>query len=684
MMQNTPGNMALVSSKPGDFLEKIDELEEVDVNDITTPTTALAVRRIDSGYDSDILSPTELRGENIGKNYKPKKAELLDSLEELLNTELKDSNTVLKLENDGMKKTIDQLESKNKILEKNNEVLKMEVSLCTEQFDIISDGNKSLEKRVEALLEEKKQLQEHLVSLQENLSDTVEANVASLDILKMENLKINKELEKAKKSKDASLSEEVQALRPLLEEARARNDDLTSDVKGLEDLVNKKDRDLLILQDRNYFSEVKLSKTRKYIRHREREFKEDLQGMDFQFKRQLSQLNFNNHQLAKARDFFWGKANSLESKCKSLERTQLHTGPVIQNTQNIVDSNAKLLQSRLAEEQKKFQSQSEALQSLQVQLSEAKKNYALVEKSLMDQKLVMQSQSMENKHDAYEVMKSQFSTLAAEVEAKDGKLEEVAKEIAEKDEAMRQQKLSYDSLKKKLAEKDKMLTEVKNRYQDSKKASEANRKQSENVVNDQKLQIQDLVTHINMLNEGKTGGVDRNIHETLLKEYKLLKDKNHQLQKIINPSNSYSQPADQPHTATLSTGTDDASVNFRTRYPLDRETGRVLVDGMTLNTTGLELVSEDHGVSTRPEEWSEADNRSKPISQFVNPAAVCHQKNVYKAIMDTTDYSSQAVARPVDDYDLGLVPQSGMFPGEQYDSWDGSYFPPDDFCGEDE
>ena len=343
-----------------------------------------------------------------------------------------------------------------------------------------------------------------------------------------------------------------------------------------------------------------------------------------------------------------------------------------------------MLQSRLAEEQKKFQRQSEALQSLQVQLSEAKKNYALVEKSLMDQKLVMQSQSMENKHDAYEVMKSQFSTLAAEVEAKDGKLEEVAKEIAEKDEAMRQQKLSYDSLKKKLAEKDNMLTEVKNRYQDSKKASEANRKQSENVVNDQRLQIQDLVTHINMLNEGKTGGVDRNIHETLLKEYKLLKDKNHQLQKIINPSNSYSQPADQPYTATLSTGTDDASVNFRTRYPLDRETGKVLVDGMTLNTTGLELVSEDHGVSTRPEEWSEADNRSKPISQFVNPAAVFHQKNVYQAIQDTTDYSSQAIARPTDDYDLGLVPQSGMFPGEQYDSWDGSYFPPDDFCGEDE
>merc|ERR1711888_429192 len=134
----------------------------------------------------------------------------------------------------------------------------------------------------------------------------------------------------------------------------------------------------------------------------------------------------------------------------------------------------------------------------------------------MDQKLKMQSQSMENKHDAYEVMKSQFSTLAAEVEAKDGKLEEVAKEIAEKDEA--------------------------------------NRKQSENVVKDQRLQIQDLITHINMLNEGKTGGVDRNILETLLKEYKLLKDKNHQLQKIINPSNSYSQPADQPHTATLSTG----------------------------------------------------------------------------------------------------------------------------------
>ena len=615
--------MALVSRKPGEFLEKIDELEEVDVNDITTPTAQSAVRRMDSGYDSDILTPTELRGENIGKDCKPKKADLLKSFEELLSNELEKSNTVLKLENDDLKKTIDQLESRNKLLEKQKRILEQEVSLCNEQFNIINNGNKSLEERVEAILLEKKQLQECLVSLQENFNDTVEANAASLDILKVENLKISKELEKAKNSKDVSLSEEVQALQPLLEEAKARNDDLTSEVDGLEDLVKKKDRDLLILQDRNYFSEVKLSKTRKYIRHREREFREELQSMDFQFKSHLNQLNCNNYQLAKARDFFWGKANSLESRCKSLERTQLHAGPVMQHTPNVVDSNAKLLHSRLVEEQKRFQSQSEVLQSLQAQLAEAKKDYALVEKAFNDQKLEMLSQGMENKHDAYEVMKSQFSTLAAEVEAKDRKLEEVAKEIAEKVEAMRQQKLSYDSLKKKLAEKDKMLTEVKNRYQDSKKASEANRKQSENVVNDQKMRIQDLITQINVMNEGKTGGVDRNIHETLLKEYKLLKDKNYELQMKINPSSSYSQPADQPYTATLSTGTDDTSVNFRTRYPLDK-TGKVLVNGMTLNTTGLELVSAPQGVSTGADAWSEADSRPKPISQYVNPAAVLH------------------------------------------------------------
>ena len=51
MMQNTPGNMALVSSKPGDLLERIDELEDFDVNDITTPTTESVVQRMDSGYE---------------------------------------------------------------------------------------------------------------------------------------------------------------------------------------------------------------------------------------------------------------------------------------------------------------------------------------------------------------------------------------------------------------------------------------------------------------------------------------------------------------------------------------------------------------------------------------------------------------------------------------------------------
>ena len=120
-MQNNSGNMALVSRKPGEFLEKIDELEEVDVNDITTSTAQSAVRRMDSGYDSDILTPTELRGENIGKDYKPKKADLLKSFEELLSNELEKSNTVLKLENDDLKKTIDQLESRNKLLEKQKE-----------------------------------------------------------------------------------------------------------------------------------------------------------------------------------------------------------------------------------------------------------------------------------------------------------------------------------------------------------------------------------------------------------------------------------------------------------------------------------------------------------------------------------------------------------------------------------
>ena len=60
-------------------------------------------------------------------------------------------------------------------------------------------------------------------------------------------------------------------MEPILHEALEFIEGLEYQVKYLEEAIKEKDKNLLIFQDRNYQSEVRLSKTRMYIQHRERE-----------------------------------------------------------------------------------------------------------------------------------------------------------------------------------------------------------------------------------------------------------------------------------------------------------------------------------------------------------------------------------------------------------------------------
>ena len=500
-----------VLSDSGKALERIDEIcERVDEMEGLTELTAKSgkAQRIDSAYGSESCTPAEFL-KDVEGNKENTWPLLLQMFEEQINRDLKKENVNFQISNDRLRQQIEDLTKENEVLKNGkddnsvlekltaeneslkgaNGLLKKELQLANSQVDALSGVGKSIAKREEQWSREKDQLFQDLNSLQEKHNHALKTNAACIEIAKLEKQKATKELEDARSSleelkrtrvednKDrtkalveeqvAYYTKQVESLQPLLEEAQANRDHLATEVVGLENLIRKKDNDLLILQDRNYYAEVKLSKTRKYINHRERECNQELRNLDFQLKSRINKLNWNLHHLVKARDFFLGKAHFLENKCKALERTQQNSGP------GMVDP-------RVLQLQKKLDSQSEFLLGLQKKLEEARKDYALAQKAYMDQRLKMKAQQneqclckgrlevAEGDENINIVMKNQFSALAADLEAKDKKIEDVAKEITEKEEALRQQKASYESLRKKLADKDKQLTTMKNIYESSK------------------------------------------------------------------------------------------------------------------------------------------------------------------------------------------------------------------------
>ena len=164
-----------------------------------------------------------------------------------------------------------------------------------DQSVFLREQNKNLKNNIVKLQEEKNALEKHIVSQKDDLKkqkgsskDDFENQIASLkkenDVLKNQNTTLQLDLENQTAcNKNCELNnekyyiEQVHSLQPLLQEAKSINENLVYEVKALGKLVHKKDSDILILQDRNYKTEVRLSKTRKYIRHRERECQNELQ-----------------------------------------------------------------------------------------------------------------------------------------------------------------------------------------------------------------------------------------------------------------------------------------------------------------------------------------------------------------------------------------------------------------------
>ena len=196
------------------------------------------------------------------------------------------------------------------------------------------------------------------------------------EVLKNDAVKLEKqtayikscELEKEKTTvNEKYYIDQVDSLQPLLEEAKDINRNLVQEVESLEEIVLKKDNDILVLQNWNYEAQVKLSKTRKYIRHRERECHHELQHQDFQLRSLVHQSTFKMKSAVKKRDFFLGKANFLENKCKELEIALQNSSINMQQTSN------------------------EELITIKSELKEAKKDFELSQKAYNDLRLEVKS-----------------------------------------------------------------------------------------------------------------------------------------------------------------------------------------------------------------------------------------------------------------------------------------------------
>merc|ERR1711874_301587 len=119
--------------------------------------------------------------------------------------------------------------------------------------------------------------------------------------------------------KKEELTKQVVSLEPVLLEAVNYNGELKSEVESLGKEVKEKENSILILQDRNYLSEVRLSKTRRYIKHREREFNEEFNWINVDFRNKMHKCITDKHNaLIGLNDFLQKKLSIAENRVKSL------------------------------------------------------------------------------------------------------------------------------------------------------------------------------------------------------------------------------------------------------------------------------------------------------------------------------------------------------------------------------
>ena len=166
----------------------------------------------------------------------------------------------------------------------------------------------------EELIKEKNNLSENLMKMKSDFADKEKVFDRKIEEI------LKQKTEILLNEKEKEFAEKVKALEPILNEALEFNEGLRYQVKYLEETVKDKDENLLILQDRNYQSEVRLSKTRRYIQNREREFNEEFHSLNIDFMNRVSQMNSAKQQFEDINNRIFNERNSLIGKINMLQK----------------------------------------------------------------------------------------------------------------------------------------------------------------------------------------------------------------------------------------------------------------------------------------------------------------------------------------------------------------------------
>ena len=303
--------------------EEIQEETQAIVTSAVKPRLRILTR--DSAYDSSEnlhhlsselknleISKEDIQDENVGDPTETteKWSKISDNINKdlqhqnfLLNKAIEDKEEKLaKIENEK-----ENLQISNKSLKEECERLEKNLKLTNMQLEIANRANitfeglekdkEILQKKNEELNVENSKMSEDLRKMKSNLENNeillinneeliIEKNNLSENLMKMKSEFAEKERDFDRKieeilkqktevllnEKEKEFAEKVKSLEPILHEALEFNEGLKYQVKYLEEAIKEKDKNLLIFLDRNHQSEVRLSKTRRYIQHREREF----------------------------------------------------------------------------------------------------------------------------------------------------------------------------------------------------------------------------------------------------------------------------------------------------------------------------------------------------------------------------------------------------------------------------
>ena len=276
---------------------------------------------------------------------------------------------------------------------------------------------------------------------------------------------IKKDAERLVMEKKEELTKQVVSLEPVLLEAVNYNGELKSEIESLEKEVKEKENSILILQDRNYLSEVRLSKTRRYIKHRESEFNEEFNWINVDFRNKMHNMSQSRRKLEQINKCITDKHNALIGlndflqKKLSIAENRVKSSQINNNNINLVNNNAKMLAQTLQKEREVWKNTAERYK-IKIQDLEKEKGELNVNNNSENINLVMKN-TMESLVDDVNSKNKNLENITNKLEEKNSELKEVTKNYKKNEDSLKNVKNSYEkAMKKNDHEKKEFLKQI--------------------------------------------------------------------------------------------------------------------------------------------------------------------------------------------------------------------------------